>query len=157
MSTDDELPPCGIYRTTEALDEHVPAGRLVYFHNHGDPGPGVYLPASWSLNRADWHERGHTVPSPDWVRSLVPLPEEGLYRVREEFTCCAEACRTYEENLLVQLGYDTEANAILFVPEWSAQGLAIPELGTHIDADRLARLELLHVAESDDEPDDTVH
>ena len=67
------LPPCGLYRTTRALD-HVPAGRLVFFHNHGDPGPGIYLPSGWVLNRARWHERGHTIPSPEWAASLAALP-----------------------------------------------------------------------------------
>src|SRR5262245_7482605 len=96
-----DLPPCGIYRTTRALGDDVPAGRLVFFHRHGDPGPGVYLPSGWTANRARWHEHGHTIPSTDWADSLVPLPAEGFYRVREEFTCCAKNCRTYEVDLLV--------------------------------------------------------
>jgi hypothetical protein len=37
------LPPCGLYRTTLTLD-HVPAGRLVFFHNHGIRGR-IYLPS----------------------------------------------------------------------------------------------------------------
>jgi hypothetical protein len=139
------LPPCGIYRTTLALD-HVPAGRLVFFHNHGDPGPGIYLPSGWALNRAQWHERGHTVPSLDWAASLAALPAEGLYRVREAFTCCAQRCRTYEPESLVQLGYTGEAEPLLFLPEWTRSGLAIPELGTRIDADRVAALVRLTVA-----------
>ena len=32
------LPPCGLYRTRRALGTSIPEGRLVYFHNHGDPG-----------------------------------------------------------------------------------------------------------------------
>jgi hypothetical protein len=36
-----DLPPCGIYRTSQPLGDHVPAGQLVFFHNHGDPGPGI--------------------------------------------------------------------------------------------------------------------
>lgn len=139
------LPPCGLYRTTLALD-HVPAGRLVFFHNHGDPGAGIYLPSSWALNRAQWHEHGHTIPSPEWAASLVALPAEGLYRVREAFTCCAQRCRTYEPELLVQLGYTGEAEPLLFLPEWTPSGLAIPELGTRIDADRMASLVRLTVA-----------
>lgn len=142
------LPPCGLYRTTTALGDHVPAGRLVYFHDHGDPGPGVYLPRGWSLNRAQWHDRGHTVP-PDWAATLQPLAPEGLYRVREAFTCCPRNCRTYEPDTLVQLGYDGEAGALLFLPEWTASGLAIPELGAAIDADRVRALAPLRVAQGD--------
>ena len=147
------LPPCGLYRTTRDLGEEIPAGRLVYFHNHGDPGPGVYLPSGWSSNRAQWSQTGHVVPSPEWAESLEPLPDEGLYRVREPFRCCERACRTYEADLLVQLGYDADGRPLLFVPEWTDAGLAIPELGLAIDEDRLQRLAPLTVAEYDDEPD----
>jgi len=139
------LPPCGLYRTTLALD-HVPAGRLIFFHNHGNPGPGIYLPSGWALNRAQWHEHGHTIPSPEWAESLAALPAEGLYRVREAFACCDKRCRTYEPELLVQLGYNAEAEALLFLPEWTPSGLAIAELGTRIDAERLASLARLTVA-----------
>ena len=142
-----DLPPCGLYRTTRAMGDHVPAGRLVYFHNHGDPGPGVYLPSGWTANRARWHEQGHTLPSEDWAASLAPLPAEGLYRVTEAFTCCSKNCRTYDADLLVQLGYDGTASALLFLPEWTPKGLAIPETGIRIDADRLSRLRPLRVAE----------
>ena len=154
------LPPCGIYRTTAALGDDVPSGRLVFFHNHGDPGPGVYLPSGWTANRAVWEEQGHTIPSAKWVKTLEPLPAEGLYRVREEFTCCPDKCRTYEVDLLVQLGYDGDAEPLLFVPEWTPAGLALPETGIHIDAARLECLAPLVVEEADDDendPDATLH
>jgi hypothetical protein len=54
--------PCGIYRTTVPIAAAVPAGVLVYYHNHGEPGPGVYLPRDWRNNRAVFHEGGTTVP-----------------------------------------------------------------------------------------------
>lgn len=144
------LPPCGIYKTTVALDD-IPAGRLVYFHNHGDPSAGIYLPSGWSANRAQWNENGHVIPDPTWARTLTPLPEEGLYRVREPFTCCAQDCRTFEADLLVQLGYDGDAQPILFLPEWTVMGLAIPDDGFPLDADRMAKMARLIVVESDEE------
>ena len=150
-----DLPPCGLYRTGAALDDHVPAGRLVYFHNHGDPGPGIYLPSGWTANRARWPEHGHTIPSHAWAQSLVPLPAEGFYRVRKAFTCCAQRCRTFEPDLLVQLGYDGEAHAIVFVPEWTAHGLALPETGARVEVERLSGLAPLRVAAptADGDPD----
>lgn len=148
------LPACGLYRTTQPIEGHVPVGRLVYFHNHGEPGPGVYLPSGWSLNRAQWHESGHTIPSPAWADSLAALPAEGFYRVAETFTCCAKRCRTYEPELLVQLGYNAEAEPLLFVPEWTPSGLAIPEMGIPIDTDRLRCLVALRVVEGEDFDDD---
>lgn len=141
------LPPCGIYRTRRALGG-VPAGSLVYFHNHGEPGPGIYLPERWRHNRAVWQRNGTTVPDAAWYETgLEPLAPEGFYRVRETFTCCEKNCRQFEADLLVQLGYDAQANAILFVPELIEGGLAIAETGTRIDDVRVARLEQLKVAE----------
>lgn len=140
-----ELPPCGLYRTTRALSDQVPAGRLVYFHNHGTPGPGVYLPEGWKLNRARFGERGAVIPGAEWATSLEPLPPEGFYRVREPFHCCEKHCRLFEAELLVQLGYDAQARALLFVPEWSEAGLAVPERGSLVDREQLARLVPLKV------------
>ena len=135
----------------------MPAGRLVFFHNHGEPGPGVYLPSGWHLNRARWDDDGHTVPSDEWAGTLEPLPVEGFYRVRESFTCCSENCQTFEAELLVQLGYDEEANPLLFVPEWTGSGLAIPEIGVNLDTDRLRRLAPLIVEEADEDETPGVH
>lgn len=139
-------PPCGIYRTTQPL-EGIPPGRLIYFHNHGDPGPGIYLPERWSNNRAQWQARGTTVPSAAWSASLAPIAAEGLYRVREEFFCCDKRCRTYEAGLLVQLGYDGEARPLLFVPEWREAGLTFPAEGLKFETENLSRLEALKVSQ----------
>lgn len=140
-----DLPPCGIYKTKRPLADAVPAGRLVLFHNHGDPGAGVYLPESWRLNQAHFSSKGTPIPSPEWAKDLEPLPAEGFYRVREAFHCCSEKCRLFETDLLVQLGYDAEARPLLFVPEWTEEGMAIPETGTAIDAGRLVKLSPLKV------------
>lgn len=138
-------PACGLYRTTRPLGG-VPAGRLVYFHNHGEPGPGIYLPVGWEQNRASWSAHGHPVPDAEWSTSLVPLPAEGLYRVRERFFCCPDQCRAFEPEALVQLGYDGEARALLFLPLWKGVGLTFPERGTHVDLEHLSRLVRLGVA-----------
>jgi hypothetical protein len=148
------LPPCGLYRTTQPV-AGVPAGRLVYFHNHGEPGAGVYLPQSWSLNRASWHPRGHTLANEGEAQHLTPLPPEGLYSVREAFFCCEKRCNKYETNQLVQLGYDGEATPLLFVPEFTARGLGFPERGNRLDDGLLSRLVLLRVAQGTEAPRDT--
>lgn len=140
----DDLPPCGLYRTRAAIGS-VPAGRLVYFHNHGSPGPGVYLPASWKANRARFEARGHLLPDPSAARDLEPLPAEGFYRVAEPFHCCESRCRLFEADMLVQLGYDGSGRAILFVPEIASAQLAVPATGTRVDRDRLAHLTRLRV------------
>ena len=140
-----QLPPCGIYRTTEPIGP-IPAGRLVYFHNHGNPGAGVYQPVSWKNNRATFSKEGVTLPDPSLASTLKPLLAEGLYRVEERFTCCDKNCRTFEPDTLVQLGYDGQARAILFQPMWNDDGLDFPERGQVVDELRLARLGHLLVA-----------
>ncbi|MFE8602159.1 hypothetical protein KYC5002_07330 [Archangium violaceum] len=146
------LPPCGLYRTRQALGTHIPAGRLVYFHNHGDPGPGLYLPSGWAANRARWHARGTTLPDASWAEHLEPLPPEGLYRVLVAFPCCAQRCRTFEPEQLVQLGYNGEAQPLLFLPEWNEQGLGLPTTGTRVEREHLERLAPLKVTHGESAP-----
>lgn len=145
------LPPCGVYRTTMRLGE-VPAGRFVFFHNHGDPSPGIYLPASWRQNRAVFHERGVPIPGDWWAATLDPIAPEGFYRVRESFACCEKRCAVYEVDQLVQLGYDGEANPLLFVPEVIDLVLIIPDQGTRIDRARVAKLSALKTPTSSTAP-----
>jgi len=145
MTQAQALPPCGIYKTTDEV-AGVPAGRLVFFHNHGDPGPGVYLPEGWDTNRAQFSERGSTLEVQGQAAALAPLKAEGLYRVRETFHCCDQHCRSFAPGLLVQLGYDGGATPILFVPEWTKGGLSFPEMGQKVDEGRLALLDPLTVA-----------
>ena len=142
------LPPCGLYRTLAPIGS-IPAGRLVFFHNHGQPGPGLYLPASWEHNRVKLQAKGTLLPSPDDVRLLEPLPPQGLYRVTESFECCEKRCRRFEPEQLVQLGYDGQGRAILFQPELVDGQLAVPERGNSIDHGHFARLRKLALRETD--------
>jgi hypothetical protein len=134
------LPPCGLYKTTLALGSAVPAGKLVYFHNHGEPGPGIYLPSAWVMNRASFHGSGTVLSDPAWASSLSPLLSEGFYRVSAPFVCCEKRCRTFEAELLVQLGYDGNGTPLLFVPEWKANGFSIPERGSVVAPECLKSL-----------------
>lgn len=146
--SDSALPPCGLYVTRAAIGS-VPEGRLVYFHNHGDPGPGVYLPSKWRGNRASFEARGHLLPTPEDVSRLQPLLREGFYRVTEAFHCCDKECRRFEAETLVQLGYDGTGRSIVFVPEWVDGQIALPERGTRVEQDRLSALAPLKIAMSD--------
>jgi hypothetical protein len=143
--SDLQLPPCGLYRTTAPIGT-VPEGRLVYFHNHGEPGPGIYLPRAWKGNRAEFDPKGHVLASPSAVAHLEPLEPEGFYRVTEPFECCEKRCRTFAGETLVQLGYDAAAHPILFEPRIVDSLLEVPERGFRIDADHLPRLRPLKVA-----------
>ena len=139
------LPPCGLYRTTAAIGS-IPSGRLVFFHNHGNPGPGLYRPAGWKANRVQLEEQGMTLDEPqEQMRHLEPLPPEGFYRVSEAFHCCEKRCRLFEIETLAVLGYNGNGQAILFTPELVDGVLAVPETGTAIDHEQLSRLKLLKV------------
>ena len=139
------LPPCGIYKLTACV-AGIPAGRLVYFHNHGDPGPGLYLPETWQQNRAIWSERGNTVPADFDAKVLHPLAAEGFYRVTKAFFCCEKQCTKFEPDAFVQLGYNGNATPLVFVPQLGAGGIAIPDRGSVVDESALRNLQLLQVA-----------
>ena len=139
------LPPCGLYRTTRAV-AGVPADRLVYFHNHGDPGPGIYAPERWVHNRAQFSKQGHTLPDDDDGGGLEALPAEGLYRVTSSFVCCEKECRRFEPETLVQLGYTGEGAPIVFLPQLGPDGVTLPARGTKTSVDALANLSRLSVA-----------
>lgn len=153
---DARLPPCGLY-VTRAPIGGVPAGRLVYFHDHGDPGPGVYLPTRWVANKARFDAPGQLLPAREDARSLEALPSEGFYRVAEPFHCCEKKCRRFEGELLVQLGYDGAATPILFVPELTEGVIGVPDRGTRIDRDRIAHLTPLRVTVATPPRDRTFH
>ncbi len=137
--------PCGLYRTTKPIDDKIPADILVYYHNHGNPGPGVYPVEKWRNNKAVFAKGGVLIPADGYEHSLLPLKPEAFYRVVEPFYCCENHCRLFEKNTLVQLGYNGRGDALLFVPEWSYNGIHLPEKGTKVEDAKLAKIEILKV------------
>jgi hypothetical protein len=123
----------------------------VYFHNHGDPGAGLYFPERWNANRAQFSPRGTTLPVVFDVQSLFALPAEGFYRVKASFYCCEKHCVQYEPDMFVQLGYNGAGRALLFTPEIGTGGMTIPERGTPISDDAFRHLVALKVPERRDE------
>lgn len=144
------LPPCGLYRTVAPVGT-VAAGRLVYFHNHGDPGPGLYFPERWTANRAHFSPRGQTLPIVFEPSALLALPAEGFYRVAAAFFCCEKRCMRFEPEALVQLGYNAAGRALLFTPELAADAITVPERGTPVSDAALANLVALRVSERRDD------
>ncbi|MGE0550948.1 MAG: hypothetical protein AB7O24_15185 [Kofleriaceae bacterium] len=142
-----KLPPCGLYRTVKPIGS-IESGRLVYFHNHGDPGPGCYFPDGWNHNRAHFASKGVTLASDFDASALHALPAEGFYRVTSEFFCCAKQCVKYQTDQLVQLGYNGAGKPLLFVPELSGGAITVPERGAMIDDVALGNLVLLKLSEA---------
>jgi hypothetical protein len=145
-----DLPPCGLYRTLRAIGS-VEAGRLVYFHNHGDPGPGLYLPESWSHNRARFSANGMTAPADFDPAALHALRPEGFYRVTSTFYCCDKRCTSFEADSLVQLGYNGAAAALVFMPQIGGRGMHLPTRGSVVDEKQLKNLSALKVAADNSE------
>ncbi len=141
-----ELPPCGLYRTVSPIGE-VAAGRLVYFHNHGNPGAGVYFPEKWTGNRAHFSPSGTTLPAGFDARALMSLPVEGFYRVTKSFFCCPKQCVKFEPEAFVQLGYNGAGKPLLFQPELTAGVITVPDRGTPIDDVALEHITWLQINE----------
>jgi hypothetical protein len=149
----NELPPCGLYRTVSPIGD-VEAGRLVYFHNHGNPGAGLYFPEKWTHNRAHFTPKGMTVPPDFDPRALRALPAEGFYRVETAFFCCAKKCMKFEPAAFVQLGYNGAGRALLFVPELAGGAITVPETGAAIDDAALTNLVAVQIVEKAQRRDD---
>ena len=151
-----QLPECGLYRTSQTV-AGIEAETLVYFHNHGEPGPGLYLPQSWKNNQAEFSKQGKPLEDTTLAHTLEPLIPEGLYRVAHPFHCCKNKCVHFNTNQLLQLGYDGKATAILFVPFWQQTELNFPPKGTLVDSENLQNLELLELPRSTSQAENTLH
>ncbi len=133
-----DVPACGLYLTTMPLAEHedaVPAGRLVMFHNHSEQGPPiVLLPEHNVRNRWHFKKEGFLVEDTDYLQSMEPLKSEGFYHLREHFHPNQE--EIVADKQLVQLGYNMEAESIIFFPaeDKDTNALIFPNSGMKIPA-----------------------
>lgn len=132
-----ELPPCGLYRTGQALasdPENIPEGVLVMFHNHSNRGiPMLQLPAENEHNFWTFHKYGPGIEGDDaFVQALQPLREQGLYFLGEDVET---PDGILPRHTLIQLGYDMGAHPILFLPERSTthNALSFPDVGFRFD------------------------
>lgn len=127
----DDLPPCGLYRTTEPLpgkEQWVRSDMLVYFHNHSQQGPPLLLlPAENRHNRWHFHEKGYLVREPGYVETLERLKDEGLYVLDEPIYLSRE--EFIPEETLVQLGYNRSADPILFLGKFEDNAIFFPDSG----------------------------
>jgi hypothetical protein len=141
---------CGLYRATKALpgnEDAVPAGSLVYFHNHSannGPLPSVIAPDHNIHNRWHFHAEAaiNNIRSPSWVESLEKVPEQGFYTLRREFSFDGG---TWQKGAIVQLGYTKSADPILFIAQQRAtlqeNDLWFSDKGVGIKRDQLNLLE----------------
>src|SRR5437867_1986048 len=110
-------PPCGLYRTTRPHPTipELGAGLLVNLHDcERGGGPTVFLPRLNEPNRWDWQKAGHAIANLGWLESLVSLPAEGFYLLRDELRFDGAV---WPARALVQLGYDQAATPLLFLAQ----------------------------------------
>lgn len=151
------LPDCGLYRTTKPLpghEEQVPAGILVYFHNHSDSGlPVVLTPDHNVLNR--WHFHGPPIEfrGLQWASTLQKMPEEGFFTLKKDLSFDGGS---WPRNALVQLGYTRAGEPILFMARVRARleenDLWFSDKGLKITRDQLSVLDRANVHIEDDDP-----
>ena len=146
----NQVRECGLYRATKALpgnEDTVPAGSLVYFHNHSEnngPLPSV-IPADHCVHNR-WHFHAETainnIRSPSWVEGLEKLPEQAFYTLRRELTFEGGP---WQKGVLVQLGYTKTAEPILFIarlrPSLAENDLFFSDKGVGIKREQLSMLE----------------
>jgi len=135
MSDATTLPPCGIYRTGTALGadpKSVPANRLVMFHNHSDKNmPFVQLPKENTNNTWTFHSIGPGVgEDEDFIAALKPLKPQGVYVLINNILTGEN---TIPKGTLVQLGYNRNADPILFLGFWRDGTVAFPKKGYKFD------------------------
>ena len=155
-TTKNLVPDCGLYLTTKPLpghDEKVPAGSIVYFHNHSDSGlPSVLTPDHNIHNR--WHFHGPPLEfrGLTWANTLQKLPEEGFFVLKKELTFEGGS---WPRNALVQLGYTRQGDPILFMARVRSRldenDLFFSDKGLKLKRDQLNVLEPAPVYQ---EPDD---
>jgi hypothetical protein len=141
---------CGLYRAPRALpgnEEKVPAGSLVYFHNHSSnngPLPSVIPPDHNIHNRWHFHAEGaiENIRSPSWVESLEKLPDQRFYTLRRELTFEGGS---WPRGTIVQLGYTRIAEPILFIATVRASlqenDIFFSDRGVRVNRDQLSILE----------------
>jgi hypothetical protein len=146
MAVKNLLPSCGLYRTTKLLPEHeaeFPVGSLVYFHNHSDSGLPVVIPPDHNvMNEWHFHAAGTPFRGLSWADSLIKMPEQGFYTLRKQLDFEGGS---WPKGALIQLGYNREGEAILFIAQKRAQrtenDLWFSDRGLQLARDRLSLLE----------------
>ncbi|MFB6262936.1 MAG: hypothetical protein ABEL76_04820 [Bradymonadaceae bacterium] len=128
---DSDLPPCGLYKTTEPLpgkEQWVREELLVYFHNHSEQGPPLLLlPSSNEDNRWTFHDKGYLIREPEYVETLIELEDEGFFILTEPLYLSDD--EFIPENTLVELGYNRAAEPILFMGTFEDNAIVFPESG----------------------------
>ena len=133
-----KYPDCGLYKTTAACpghEEQIPAGRLIYFHNHSEQGdPIMLLPSSNKHNLWTFHSHGTLTQDQGYLSTLTPLLKEGFYQLKRHLHVGE---KVLPEATLVQLGYNTKGEPILFIAKRVDNSLVFPDKGVRFENENI--------------------
>lgn len=139
------MPEPGLYRTTKAYpgqEDALPANALVYVGVRPDGATFVVRPGSNRRNRWFWGEPTILLRSATWADTLKPLRPQGFYTLPQDIEITGGG--RWLRGAVVQLGYNREGRAILFVGEDHAEEeqnvLIFSDKGMMIDDELLERL-----------------
>ncbi len=113
-----KLPEPGLYRTTKpypGMENEFPANTLVYVGQKPEGATFVVKPGANRRNRWFWGDPVTILRSVSWGDSLKPLRAQGFYTLPEDIDLGGGG--RWVKGAIVQLGYNTEGRAILFVGE----------------------------------------
>jgi hypothetical protein len=133
-----KYPDCGLYKTTTAFpghEEQIPAGCLVSFHNHSEQGePILLLPSKNTHNLWTFHGHGTLTQDQGYLSTLTPLLKEGFYQLKRHLHVGE---KVLPEATLVQLGYNTKGEPILFVAKRVENTLMFPAKGVRFENEKI--------------------
>lgn len=140
-----KLPSPGLYRTTKpypGMEDQFPAGVLVYVGQKPEGATFVVRPGSNRRNRWFWGEPVTILRSVSWGESLKALRPQGFYTLPDDLNL--DGGGRWVKGAIVQLGYNQDGRAILFVAE-DHEGedrnvLVFSDRGLMIDDNLLERL-----------------
>jgi hypothetical protein len=140
-----KVPDPGLYRTTQPYpgkEAEIPADVLVFVGRSTDGKPFVVRPGANRNNRWFWGEPTIPLRALHWAETLKALRPEGFYTLPEELS--VDGGGRWVQNAIVQLGYNGEGKAIVFVAEQHQDEprnvLVFSEKGRLLDDAMLQRL-----------------
>lgn len=141
--------PCGLYRTTVAIEGHedcVGPNVLVMLHDHRpEELPSVSLPEKSVDNRWVFSAEDHAADDAMFLENLEPLPDEGLYALMDDVPLSEDPDHLLLAGTLVMLGYDRRGHSILYPARFVGLQIHFPDRGYRFEStDIFASLEVVN-------------
>ena len=147
--TMSSLPPCGLYQPGAHSEPASPRGASSTSTTMGTPAPASICRAGGTPTARAGTLGAPRLPEASWAEHLEPLLAEGLYRVREAFTCWRSAAAPSSRSSWCSSATTAWPSPSSSYPR-GPKGASAFTQGTLVDRERLTRLAPLKVAESEE-------